>query len=141
MDLAGYLLYRLAESRFHLVEALKGSRSEFLFLTLFVYALVGVLAAYMAVILVASHRKPRDPAPRGSWTPPVVTVIVPCLNEEDVIARNVEAVTRLDYPADRLQIVYVFDRGGDRTPEILETLARTHPIEVVENAGGDRSNT
>lgn len=136
MDLKSYLVYRGHELRYYVVEALKGSRSEFLWLTLFVYALAGILAAYMLVILVASLKRPGDPPPMPEGIElPFVTVLVACRDEEDCIERNVRAVAALDYPRERLQLLYVFDRGRDATPDVLARLKERYPIEVHENRG------
>ena len=63
---------------------------------------------------------------------PRVTVQLPVYNEEAVVARLVEAVGRLDWPADRLEI-QLLDDSTDRTPEIaaqvLERL-REHGLTV-----------
>lgn len=48
---------------------------------------------------------------------PHVTVQLPVYNEESVVARLVEAVGRLDWPADRLEI-HLLDDSTDQTPEI-----------------------
>jgi cellulose synthase/poly-beta-1,6-N-acetylglucosamine synthase-like glycosyltransferase len=56
----------------------------------------------------------RPPLPESL---PRVTVQLPVYNEEAVIARLLEAVGRLDWPADRLEI-QLLDDSTDLTPEI-----------------------
>jgi cellulose synthase/poly-beta-1,6-N-acetylglucosamine synthase-like glycosyltransferase len=48
---------------------------------------------------------------------PTVTVQLPVFNEPTVVARLLEAVGRLDWPADRLEI-QLLDDSTDQTPEI-----------------------
>jgi glycosyltransferase involved in cell wall biosynthesis len=54
---------------------------------------------------------------------PEVTVVVAAHDEEEVIARRVENLLALDYPAERLAIVVASDGSTDRTDEIVEEIA------------------
>jgi glycosyltransferase involved in cell wall biosynthesis len=64
---------------------------------------------------------------RKDDTTPTVTVIVAAHDEEDVIARRVENLLALDYPADQLGIVVASDDSSDRTEEIVEEIAGREP--------------
>lgn len=56
----------------------------------------------------------RAPAPApDSW--PTLSVILVARNEEAAIARKLQNVLSLDYPADRLQVVVACDGSGDGT--------------------------
>ena len=55
---------------------------------------------------------------------PTVTVVVAAYNEESVIARRIENLLELDYPADKLQIVVSSDASSDRTEEIALAVPR-----------------
>jgi biofilm PGA synthesis N-glycosyltransferase PgaC len=57
---------------------------------------------------------------------PSVSVVMVVRNEERVLARKVENLLTLDYPAERLQVVVVSDGSSDGTEAILEECAR-HP--------------
>jgi cellulose synthase/poly-beta-1,6-N-acetylglucosamine synthase-like glycosyltransferase len=93
------------------------------------------MAAYLALIILLSfyglHRywilylyfryyKWVKPAPIPSLPDPlpVVTIQLPVYNERYVVERLIEAVCRLDYPKDRLEI-QVLDDSTDDTTEIL----------------------
>ena len=66
---------------------------------------------------------------------PTVAVIVAAHNEEAVIARRIENLLALDYPADKLQIVVTSDASTDRTEEI----ALQFPgVQVVPNPRGGK---
>src|SRR5512146_316040 len=66
---------------------------------------------------------------------PTVAVIVAAYNEEAVIARRIENLLALDYPADKLQIVITSDASTDRTEEI----ALQYPgVVVVPNPRGGK---
>jgi cellulose synthase/poly-beta-1,6-N-acetylglucosamine synthase-like glycosyltransferase len=66
---------------------------------------------------------------------PTVTVIVTAYNEESVIARRIENLLELDYPAEKLQIVVTSDASNDGTEEI----ALQYPqVRVVSNPRGGK---
>ncbi len=88
-----------------------------------------LVAAYLGVLLLLSvfglHRlylvqlylrtrraAPSDPPPPEVW--PLVTVQLPVFNEMYVVERLIDAVARLEYPADRLEI-QVLDDSTDAT--------------------------
>lgn len=69
------------------------------------------------------HRTPRTIRADGGELP-FVTVQLPLYNERFVVARLLQAVADLDYPADRLEIQVLDDSTDDTTEIIAETLAR-----------------
>ncbi|HEC36080.1 MAG TPA: glycosyltransferase [Anaerolineae bacterium] len=96
------------------------------------YALVTLwLTAYglNSWILVAlywrnGHRShPAPPVPRHRL--PTVTVQLPVYNEQHVVERLIDAVARLDYPRDRLQI-QVLDDSTDETSRLVAARAALH---------------
>src|SRR5271168_2408042 len=100
------------------------------------YVILGVLAffgvhRFWMVLLYLKNRqhgaaRPADPA---EW--PVVTVQLPLYNEMYVAARLLDAVCRLDYPRDRLEI-QVLDDSTDETSSIVERLAAEHRREGLD---------
>src|SRR5438105_8295444 len=54
---------------------------------------------------------------------PAVSVIVPAYNEEAYIAAKIANVERLDYPKDKIEVIFVSDGSTDRTNEILRQAA------------------
>ena len=67
--------------------------------------------------LAFKHRGSAPVRPPLPTTLPRVTVQLPVFNEEAVVTRLLEAVGRLDWPVDRLE-VQLLDDSTDRTPEI-----------------------
>lgn len=62
---------------------------------------------------------------------PTVTFIVPCYNEADILESKVQNCLALDYPADKLQIIFITDGSNDGSPILLEK----HPeIEVLHDS-------
>jgi len=106
-------------------------------------ACVGLYAAAQALLVLYSlHRclllwrrwrmrgRPRaTPAPLVAW--PRVTVQLPVYNERRVIERLIDAVARLDYPADRLEI-QVLDDSSDETRTWAARAAARHAARGVD---------
>jgi cellulose synthase/poly-beta-1,6-N-acetylglucosamine synthase-like glycosyltransferase len=64
---------------------------------------------------------------------PLVSIIVPVKNEEKVVARLLRALTGLRYPLGRKEIIVVNDASTDRTGEICQEYALSHPeVRVLE---------
>lgn len=51
---------------------------------------------------------------------PAVSVVIPAHNEERVLPAKLANLAQLDYPADRLEVVFVSDGSTDRTNELLD---------------------
>jgi succinoglycan biosynthesis protein ExoA len=65
---------------------------------------------------------------------PLVTIAMPCLNEEGFIEACLDSVRRQDYPSDRLEILVADGGSTDRTREILDRLARGDSrLRVISN--------
>lgn len=63
---------------------------------------------------------------------PMITVLIPAHNEAMVIGRTVDAMARLIYPVDKLEIIVVNDCSKDRTGAILEQKCALYPhLKVV----------
>ena len=106
------------------------------------------LATYFLVLLVlsiyGSHRyvmaylyykyKGNKPAPKARWeTLPRVTIQLPIFNEMYVVERLIDAVSKIDYPRDRLE-VQVLDDSVDETQGIARAAvgrARTAGLDIV----------
>ncbi len=54
---------------------------------------------------------------------PLVTITVPCYNEERNIRQTLESLLAADYPADRRQILVISDASSDRTDDIVREFA------------------
>src|ERR1700743_2195611 len=85
-----------------------------------ILAFFGVHRLWMvALYLKTRNANPVRPPDPGVW--PLVTVQLPLYNEMYVASRLIDAVCRLDYPRDRLEI-QVLDDSTDETTEILGLL-------------------
>ena len=104
------------------------------------------LAAYFFVLIILAvygwHRyylvylymKNRDRQPKAGPAldpAPVVTIQLPLFNEMYVADRLIEAVCRVDYPRDRLEI-QVLDDSTDETRSIAELAVRRHAAQGLD---------
>jgi len=96
-------------------------------------ALVWTHVAYPVAAAFAARLVPR-PLRKGEIEPSVA-VIVAAHDEEAVIARRLENLLELDYPADRLRIVVTSDASTDRTEEIA---AAYTGVTVIRNPRGGK---
>jgi cellulose synthase/poly-beta-1,6-N-acetylglucosamine synthase-like glycosyltransferase len=69
------------------------------------------------------------PDPAAPELPPV-TFLIPAYNEEARLNEKLANLRALDYPADRLRVIFVSDGSTDRTDEILAGIREPH-IETV----------
>ena len=71
---------------------------------------------------------------------PTCTILIPAHNEEKVIARTIESLLKLNYPADSLQILVINDGSTDATGEIISRYAsadgRVELFDVPSGEGG-----
>jgi len=58
---------------------------------------------------------------------PLVSIIIPMLNEVDAIDRCIDSILHQTYPSDRLEIRVVDGLSGDGSRERVQELARRHP--------------
>lgn len=68
-------------------------------------------------------RTRQDRRPRAATDPfPSVTLIVPAYNEERHLPDKLANLRALDYPPDRLEVIFVSDGSTDRTADILRAV-------------------
>src|SRR5881394_2131418 len=106
-------------------------------LTLASYFFVAIVLAiygwhrYYLVYLYMKN-KDKEPKPGPALDPlPVVTIQLPLHNEMYVADRLIDAVCRLDYPRDRLEI-QVLDDSTDETRSIAEVAVRRFEAQGID---------
>ena len=91
-------------------------------LTIVVYTYVGYgLILYLLVFIKRLTIKAKPLADITDDCLPEVTLMVCAYNEEDIISEKMSNTHSLDYPADRLHLVWVTDGSTDNTNSILST--------------------
>ena len=65
---------------------------------------------------------------------PLVTIIVPCRNEEDWIGPCLDSIIQNDYPKDRLEVLVVDGMSNDDTRSALQPFLEQHSfIQLIDN--------
>ena len=91
-------------------------------LAIVVYTYVGYgLILYLLVFIKRLAIKAKPLADITDDCLPEVTLMVCAYNEEDIISEKISNTHSLDYPADRLHLVWVTDGSTDNTNSILST--------------------
>src|SRR5215203_1138858 len=86
---------------------------------------------YYLVYLYMRHKDSQPIEPAALQPLPLVTIQLPIYNEMYVADRLIEAVCRLDYPRDLLEI-QVLDDSTDETCEIAELAVRRHAAQGID---------
>ncbi|NET35158.1 MAG: glycosyltransferase family 2 protein [Cyanothece sp. SIO1E1] len=115
-----------------------------------VLGLTTVMSLHGLRVLLAHPLSTPDPLPEKeqadldneqNW--PYVSLLVAAKNEEAVIVNLVKALCSLDYPACRYDLWLIDDNSTDRTPMLLDQLAKEyeqlHVIHRSAGAGGGKS--
>ncbi len=64
---------------------------------------------------------------------PKISLFIPAYNEEKVIAKKIENVLSLDYPAEKLEILICSDCSSDNTGKIVEKYVSKYPQITFNN--------
>jgi cellulose synthase/poly-beta-1,6-N-acetylglucosamine synthase-like glycosyltransferase len=92
-------------------------------------ALPLVAGCYQCLLASLHVFRRHDPdVPEGSE--PRVAIVVPAWNEAAVIARTLDTLMALDYPADRVRVYVVDDASTDETPDVVLGKAAEYPGRV-----------
>lgn len=90
-------------------------------------ALVGLTIAYLVVTIVLSRF--RRPLRSDAQEPLQYVLLVPALNEERVIARTLDSLTKL--PPDRTTVIVIDDGSTDATAQIVRSFRDEYPKVVL----------
>lgn len=89
-----------------------------LFIVFYTYIGYGILLYILVKIKECFHTPTLWPMPTDNALPPL-TLFIAAYNEEDVVDEKMRNCLELDYPADKLRILWVTDGSNDRTNERL----------------------
>lgn len=90
-----------------------------LFIIFYAYAGYGILLFFLVRIKrMFGKRKNSADFPESE---PDVTLFIAAFNEKDFVAEKMKNSRELDYPADKLHIVWVTDGSNDGTPDLLQS--------------------
>jgi poly-beta-1,6-N-acetyl-D-glucosamine synthase len=101
-----------------------------IFYTFFGY---GILLFFLVKLHIAIKGKRPLPDNNGDW--PTLTIVVSAYNEEDCIREKIINTLSLDYPADKVQYVFVTDGSVDNTPTIVGEFPQVKLMHQPERRG------
>ncbi len=100
--------------------------------------IIWFMVGYQIVLFLFGHlyyRRTREgtegPAPLADADCPGVSILIPCRNEERVIAYTIRALLALDYPKSQIEIVIINDGSTDRTAEVASEFNSIARVQVV----------
>jgi cellulose synthase/poly-beta-1,6-N-acetylglucosamine synthase-like glycosyltransferase len=68
--------------------------------------------------------------------PELVSVLVPCRNEERFISRCLESILACDYPYDRIEVLVIDGQSDDHSRELVaSSVARDPRVRLIDNPG------
>ena len=96
-------------------------RSEISFWTclgIVFYAFLGYGIVLYGLVLIKRVIKKSRPVSKSFE--PAITLVIPCFNEADILADKIANSKQLDYPADKLKIVFITDGSTDGSENYLK---------------------
>jgi biofilm PGA synthesis N-glycosyltransferase PgaC len=105
-----------------------------IFLALIFYAYLGYGILLYFLIKVRRWMGKKGPEFDPDFEPEV-TLLVAAYNEEDFIAEKIRNSLALDYPREKLKLLFVTDGSDDRTPEIVGQFPEVRLMHEPERAG------
>lgn len=105
-------------------------------LFLVVYTYVGYAIVLFLIVRLKRLFCPRKelPTPTDDELPPL-TLMICAYNEEEVVDEKMQNVRALDYPKDKLHIMWVTDGSNDRTNELLSAYPEATVVFSPERRG------
>ena len=98
-----------------------------------------VTQAWRDLRFLGSPRNRRADTPSASAMPGV-SIIVPAYNEEKVLPAKIENLRELDFPRERLQVIFVSDGSEDGTNQILQNLREENYDCILLNERKGKAN-
>ena len=83
-----------------------------------------VFGSYGSILLYFGRKKKSDEQDENFE--PTVSVVVPTHNEEIIISKKIDNTLLLDYPKEKIEIIFV-DDSSDSTPKIIEEYSKKYP--------------
>ncbi len=104
-------------------------------LAILFYSYAGYGLLLWLLLKIRSRYGNKNIKPVTAATAPEVTLMVATYNEAQIIETKIENSFALDYPADKLQIIFVADGSDDGTPEIISRYPRIKLYYLPEREG------
>ena len=103
-----------------------------LFLIFYTYLGYGIVLFFMIKIKRIFKGKPVLPSNDNL---PSLTIIVAAYNEQDFIEQKIQNTLSLEYPADKIEYIFVTDGSSDNTPDIVRKYPQIKLLHSPERRG------
>ena len=91
-------------------------------------------AGYAVIVYPINSLKRKKANPQKGYFP-TVSFIVAAYNEEDCIEKKIINSLEQDYPADKIEYIFITDGSTDTTPAIIQQYASIHLLHSPERRG------
>lgn len=96
------------------------------FLTLLWFAIpISIFGSYGAILLYFSKQKIKENKEIDDFEPQI-SIVIPTHNEETIISKRIDNLLHLDYPKEKLEIIFV-DDSTDSTSKTIEEYSKKFP--------------
>jgi len=107
-------------------------------LIFFVYTFISLYMLFLFLALYIPNRKNMFGYPEGKPEP--ISIVMPCYNEGHHIGEAIEALLKLDYPKEMIEIIVVDDKSNDNSVEVIKKYAQKYKnVKLIvnrRNSGG-----
>lgn len=105
-----------------------------LFIVFYTFLGYGILLYFL--IKIRRTIKGRRPIPDVSFNDlPTCTLVIAAYNEEGFIREKITNTLQLNYPANKLEVLFVTDGSNDRTPDIIAEFPQLKLLHKPERSG------
>jgi len=110
---------------------------EYVFLFITLYFQIFFLVTFLDNSDVFSHSKRKEKEEK-KYDFPVVSLIIPCWNEEKTVVSTVESIQKLNYPQDKIEIIMVDDGSSDSTWNEMQKLKDIKNVVLMKKDNGGK---
>jgi poly-beta-1,6-N-acetyl-D-glucosamine synthase len=103
-----------------------------LFIVAYSYIGYGILLWFLVGI---KRLVKKIPKPAPATYEPLVSLVVAAYNEEEFIHIKIKNTLELDYPKDKLQVIFITDGSSDSTPDIIKSSSSFELLHQPERRG------
>ena len=106
-----------------------------LFIVFYTYIGYGMLLYVLLFIKRLLGRKPQEPQLPAAEELPMMTLMICAYNEQDIIVEKMQNIRQLDYPKDKLCVMWVTDGSNDQSNELLSQYPEVKVVFSPERRG------
>ena len=108
--------------------------SFWIFLSIVFYAFIGYGIVLYILVKIKRILKPVNKN-TNAFFEPAITLVIPCFNEADILADKIANCKQLDYPSDKLNIIFITDGSTDYSESILTAWPEIEVLHQNRRAG------